>query len=409
MSALLDSLHTPVLRVQDLGKEYRLYATPRSRLKALLTGRPTHRSHWALQGVSFELRRGQCLGVIGNNGAGKSSLLKMLAGTMHPSVGRLERLGRVTAILELGAGFHPDFTGRDNLYFGGSLIGIDAQAMRTLEAQIIAFSELGEAIDRPVKTYSSGMAVRLAFALVTAVEPDLLIIDEALAVGDQHFQKKCVERIEQFRRNGCTILFCSHSLYHVRQLCDAALWLDKGTQRAFGPTDEVLGAYEAFVRAQDDGNTTTLPTAVPELAPPRTSGQPVPGTAGIVSVHVADLNGSPTPLLQGPDLEVTVVAQAPAGECPSIGVMLEQAHGVGVTSVTTHNDGVAPLPLGEGRWRARVRFPALAVHTGEYVLSVYLFDSQGLVVYEQWMRCVHFRHVYALSMPGLVRLPHVWD
>ena len=409
MSALLGRPEPPLLRVQQLGKEYRLYATPRSRLKALLTGRPTHRSHWALKGVSFELRHGQCLGVIGNNGAGKSSLLKMLAGTMHPSVGTLERQGRVTAILELGAGFHPDFTGRDNLYFGGSLIGIDAVTMRTLEAQIIAFSELGEAIDRPVKTYSSGMAVRLAFALVTAVEPDLLIIDEALAVGDQHFQKKCVERIEQFRRNGCTILFCSHSLYHVRQLCDAALWLDKGTQRAFGPTDEVLGAYEAFVRAQDDGNTTTLPTAVPELAPPRTSGQPVPGTAGIVSVHVADLNGSPTPLLQGPDLEVTVVAQAPVGECPSIGVMLEQAHGVGVTSVTTHNDGVAPLPLGEGRWRARVRFPALAVHTGEYVLSVYLFDSQGLVVYEQWMRCVHFRHVYALSMPGLVRLPHVWD
>ena len=409
MSALLSRPEPPLLRVQQLGKEYRLYATPRSRLKALLTGRPTHRSHWALKGVSFELRHGQCLGVIGNNGAGKSSLLKMLAGTMHPSVGTLERQGRVTAILELGAGFHPDFTGRDNLYFGGSLIGIDAVTMRTLEAQIIAFSELGEAIDRPVKTYSSGMAVRLAFALVTAVEPDLLIIDEALAVGDQHFQKKCVERIEQFRRNGCTILFCSHSLYHVRQLCDAALWLDKGTQRAFGPTDEVLGAYEAFVRAQDDGNTTTLPTAVPELAPPRTSGQPGPGTAGIVSVHVADLNGSPTPLLQGPDLEVTVVAQAPAGECPSIGVMLEQAHGVGVTSVTTHNDGVAPLPLGEGRWRARVRFPALAVHTGEYVLSVYLFDSQGLVVYEQWMRCVHFRHVYALSMPGLVRLPHVWD
>ena len=409
MSALLGRPEPPLLRVQQLGKEYRLYATPRSRLKALLTGRPTHRSHWALKGVSFELRHGQCLGVIGNNGAGKSSLLKMLAGTMHPSTGTLERQGRVTAILELGAGFHPDFTGRDNLYFGGSLIGIDAVTMRTLEAQIIAFSELGEAIDRPVKTYSSGMAVRLAFALVTAVEPDLLIIDEALAVGDQHFQKKCVERIEQFRRNGCTILFCSHSLYHVRQLCDAALWLDKGTQRAFGPTDEVLGAYEAFVRAQDDGNTTTLPTAVPELAPPRTSGQPVPGTAGIVSVHVADLNGSPTPLLQGPDLEVTVVAQAPAGECPSIGVMLEQAHGVGVTSVTTHNDGVAPLPLGEGRWRARVRFPALAVHTGEYVLSVYLFDSQGLVVYEQWMRCVHFRHVYALSMPGLVRLPHVWD
>ena len=407
----MEDLHTnPLpLRLAGVGKEYRIYDSPRARLKSLLTGRALHRSHWALQGVSLELARGQCLGVVGSNGAGKSTLLKLITGTLQPTRGELARSGRVTAILELGAGFHPDFTGRQNLYFGGSLIGIGHEEMARLEASVLAFAEIGEAIDRPVKTYSSGMVVRLAFALVTAVEPDLLIIDEALAVGDQHFQKKCVERIEAFRNNGCTILFCSHSLYHVQRLCDQALWLDKGTQRAFGPTDEVLGAYEAFVRAQDDGNTTTLPTAVPELAPPRTSGQPVPGTAGIVSVHVADLNGSPTPLLQGPDLEVTVVAQAPAGECPSIGVMLEQAHGVGVTSVTTHNDGVAPLPLGEGRWRARVRFPALAVHTGEYVLSVYLFDSQGLVVYEQWMRCVHFRHVYALSMPGLVRLPHVWD
>ena len=414
MSALLGRPEPPLLRVQQLGKEYRLYATPRSRLKALLTGRPTHRSHWALKGVSFELRHGQCLGVIGDNGAGKSSLLKMLAGTMHPSTGTLERQGRVTAILELGAGFHPDFTGRDNLYFGGSLIGIDAVTMRTLEAQIIAFSELGEAIDRPVKTYSSGMAVRLAFALVTAVEPDLLIIDEALAVGDQHFQKKCVERIEQFRRNGCTILFCSHSLYHVRQLCDVALWLDQGTQRAFGPTEEVLAAYEAFVRSQDaQAMPTDAPAAVAAVAhaPARSLSSPVLAAdqAGIVSVHVAHLDNSPVPVLQSPDLELTVVAQAPPGECPSVAVMLEQAHGVGITSTSTQKEGATPRPLGDGRWQARVRFPALPLHTGEYVISVYLFDSRGLVVYEQWERCVHFRHVYAQSTPGLVRLPHVWD
>ena len=404
----------PVLQVQGLGKEYRLYATPRSRLKALLTGRPTHRSHWALQGVSFALRRGQCLGVIGNNGAGKSSLLKMLAGTMHPSTGSLERLGRVTAILELGAGFHPDFTGRDNLYFGGSLIGIDAQAMRALEADIIAFSELGEAIDRPVKTYSSGMTVRLAFALVTAIEPDLLIIDEALAVGDQHFQKKCVERIEQFRRNGCTILFCSHSLYHVRQLCDVALWLDQGTQRAFGPTEEVLAAYETFVRAQD---AQAMPkeasaagaTVADAPARPRSSAALAAGQAGIVSVHVAHLDDSPVPVLQSPDLELTVVAQAPPGECPSMAVMVEQAHGVGITSTSTQKAGVTPHSLGDGRWQTRLRFPALPLHTGEYVISVYLFDSSGLVVYEQWVRCVHFRHVFAQSTPGLVRLPHTWD
>lgn len=412
MSAPVLHQGAPVLQVQDLGKEYRLYATPRSRLKALLTGRPTHRSHWALRGISFELRRGQCLGVIGNNGAGKSSLLKMLAGTMHPSTGGLRRVGRVTAILELGAGFHPDFTGRDNLYFGGSLIGIDAQAMQALESEIIAFSELGDAIDRPVKTYSSGMTVRLAFALVTAVEPDLLIIDEALAVGDQHFQKKCVERIEQFRRNGCTILFCSHSLYHVRQLCDTALWLDKGTQRAFGPTEEVLAAYEAFVRAQD-GAVDTASTAPAQATAPQeivssTRGQPAPGSAGIVSVQVAHLDHSPIPLLQSPDLELTIVAQAPLGECPSVAVMLEQAHGVGITSTSTQKAGVSPQSLGNGLWQAKVRFPALPLHTGEYVVSVYLFDTHGLVVYEQWMRCVHFRHVYANSTPGLVHLPHTW-
>ena len=257
----------PALTVQDLGKEYRLYASPRQRLKALLTGRTYHRSHWALQGVSFELHRGQCLGVIGDNGAGKSSLLKMKAGTMQPSVGRIARVGRVTAILELGAGFHPDFSGRDNLYFGGSLIGISSAEMERLEASIIEFSELGDAIDRPVKTYSSGMSVRLAFALVTAVEPEVLIIDEALAVGDQHFQKKCIERIMAFRKSGCTILFCSHSPYHIRHLCDVALWLDGGQVKAFGATEPVLGAYEMHTRLrnrQDALEPDDMPDAGPQ-------------------------------------------------------------------------------------------------------------------------------------------------
>ena len=176
------------IRLEGVGKEYRLYDSPRARLKALLTGRALHQSHWALQGVSLALRRGQCLGVVGHNGAGKSTLLKLITGTLQPSTGTLLRSGRVTAILELGAGFHPDFTGRENLYFGGSLIGIGREEMAALEPQVLAFAEIGEAIDRPVKTYSSGMVVRLAFALVTAVEPDLLIIDEAMAAGDQRFQ-----------------------------------------------------------------------------------------------------------------------------------------------------------------------------------------------------------------------------
>jgi len=398
-----------VLQVAQLGKEYRLYPTPRARLRALLTGRATHQSHWALRDVSFELRRGQCLGVIGNNGAGKSSLLKMLAGAMQPSCGTLTRHGRVTAILELGAGFHPDFTGRDNLSFGASLIGIEPALLRELEAGIIAFSELGDAIDRSVKTYSSGMVVRLAFALVTAVEPDLLIIDEALAVGDQHFQKKCVERIEEFRRNGCTVLFCSHSLYHVRQLCDTTLWLDRGQQKALGPTEEVLAQYETFVRAQDEERSVRMEPAMTPAPSTQAPNAVQAGQAGIVSVTVSHLSGDEPPQLLSPDLDVTIVAQAPPGERPCIALMLEQAHGPGITSTSTLHAGVPPRPVGDNHWEARVRFPELALHTGEYLVSVYLFDARGLVVYEQWMQCARFRHVFADSTPGLVQLPHVWS
>ena len=398
------------LEVCQLGKEYRLYDSPRQRLKALVTGRSTHRSHWALRNVSFALRRGQCLGVIGDNGAGKSSLLKLLAGTLQPSTGTVQRTGRVTAILELGAGFHPDFTGRQNLYFGGSLIGISAAEMALLEPEIIAFSELGEAMDRPVKTYSSGMTVRLAFALVTAVEPQLLIIDEALAVGDQHFQKKCVERIESFRNNGCTILFCSHSLYHVQQLCDTTLWLKGGEVQAYGHTPEVLAAYGVHVRAQE--SPPPLPSiSSPEIAPAAQTPS-LTAAAKIESVVVADLRpalGGAAPRLDSPHLRVTVRAHAPAGERPQFGVMLEQSHGVGITSVTTHNDGALPVQDANGLWCVTLTFTDLPLHTGEYCVSVYLFDSQGLVVYEEWKDCAHFQHISAHLTPGLVYLPHLWS
>ena len=402
-----------VLRAEDLGKEYRLYDSPRQRLAALLTGKASHRSQWALRGVSFELRRGQCLGVVGDNGAGKSTLLKLVAGTLKPSVGSLQQSGRVTAILELGAGFHPEFSGRDNLFFGGSLIGIGQAEMQALQASIIEFSELGEAIDRPVKTYSSGMVVRLAFALVTAVEPDVLIVDEALAVGDQHFQKKCIERIEVFRNNGCTILFCSHSLYHVRQLCDAALWLDNGTQRAWGPTERVLSAYESHVREQNQQG-----DVVPRRAG-SSDEEKIPGRqpaelgserrGAILSVNVADLGAGQPPLLPGPDLKVELVARLSDDEQPHMGVMLEQAHGVGITVAATHADRTAPVRGVDGLWRATVTFPDLPLHSGEYVLSAYLADSKGLVIYDEWHHCAYFGWEVPSLVPGLVKLPHRWS
>ena len=389
-----------VLQVSQLTKGYKLHSHPRQRLKALLTGAQLHQSHWALKGVSFQLQAGQCLGVVGNNGAGKSTLLKLLAGTLQPTAGSVECAGRITAILELGAGFHPDFSGRDNLRFAGSLIGLDAATIAQLEESIIAFSELGVAIDRAVKTYSSGMVVRLAFALVTAVQPELLIVDEALAVGDQNFQKKCVERIEQFRQNGCTILFCSHSLYHVRQLCDVALWLEQGQVKAFGQTELVLASYEASLRAETaPANTNELPQIAAKTE----------REARLVKVWAHQLDDDTPPLLLAPDLVVTLQAAVPGTEPPSMGLMLEQAHGVGITSMASHAEGATPRRLDNGLWEITVTFPDLPLHTGEYTLSAYLFDTKGLVVCDEWRNCVHFKFTYPTQTPGLVRLPHRWS
>ena len=417
----MEDLHTnPLpLRLAGVGKEYRIYDSPRARLKSLLTGRALHRSHWALQGVSLELARGQCLGVVGSNGAGKSTLLKLITGTLRPSTGEVLRVGRLTAILELGAGFHPDFTGRQNLYFGGSLIGIGHEEMARLEASVLAFAEIGEAIDRPVKTYSSGMVVRLAFALVTAVEPDLLIIDEALAVGDQHFQKKCIERIQAFRARGCTILFCSHSPYHVRQLCDVALWLDQGRVMELGPTEPVIGAYEMHSRLLGSAaappavghDAMIVPTEEAAGAPPPAPAPApdvAPDAAAILSVEIAHLDAGEPALLQHRDLVATITVRGRGAERPHIGFMIEQSHGVGITSLATHEEGAAPVQVAPGLWRSVLTFPELPLHSGQYVVSAFLFDASGLVVYDQWYQFKHFRFVQPTLMPGLVKLPHHW-
>ena len=411
-----------VLSVQGVGKEYKLYSSPRARLKAVLTGRAAHRSHWALRGVSFDLRRGQCIGVIGDNGAGKSSLLKLLAGTLQPSMGSIERVGRVTAILELGAGFHPDFSGRDNLYFGGSLIGIDHAEMVRLESSIIEFCELGEALDRPVKTYSSGMAVRLAFALVTAVQPDVLIIDEALAVGDQHFQKKCIERIMAFRSNGCTILFCSHSPYHIRHLCDVALWLDGGQVAQFGATEPVLAAYDQHTRKRQSEEQalacsgTRIVTGreiIPVSPEPDAPLSAIDaGSACILSVDVKELGepqGDRPGVLHSSDLVVTITVRGRGNERPNIGFMIEQSKGVGITSLATHEDGAKPVQLSDGNWCSVLSFPDLPLHSGDYVISVYLFDETGMAVYDEWFQFLHFSFIFPKPLPGLVRLPHHWN
>lgn len=239
--------------VNNIGKAYKRYPSRWSRLLEWFdsTGRVRHQAHWVLRGVSFEVAPGEAVGIIGNNGAGKSTLLKIITGTTQPTEGQVELGGRVAALLELGMGFHPEFTGRQNAFMAGQLLGHSTATIAQHFAEIEAFAEIGDYIDQPVRTYSSGMQVRLAFSVATLVRPDILIVDEALSVGDAYFQHKSFERIRQFRDQGTTLLFVSHSPGAVKTLCNRAILLDQGIIAREGSSDEVLDYYNAVIARQE--------------------------------------------------------------------------------------------------------------------------------------------------------------
>jgi len=238
------------LRAQGIGKAYRRYAQTSGRLREWIGLGPQHELIWVLRGVTFEVRRGEALGIVGANGAGKSTLLKVLAGTVRPTQGFYQVAGRVSALLELGIGFHPDFTGRQNVVMASHLLGISVELTAELMADIEEFAEIGDYIDQPVRTYSSGMQVRLAFSVATAVRPDLLIVDEALSVGDTYFQHKSFDRIRRFREQGTSLLFVSHMPGAIKTLCDRALLIDQGVVVRDGDPDSVLDYYNALVARQ---------------------------------------------------------------------------------------------------------------------------------------------------------------
>jgi len=239
------SSENTAISIRDLGKSYRLFGHPGDRIKQFLSlgMRHYHRTFTALEGVSLDIRRGESIGIVGCNGSGKSTLLQLICGILKPTAGTVEVGGQVSALLELGAGFNPEFTGRENVYFQGLLMGLSRKIMDQRFEDIAAFSDIGEFIDQPVRTYSSGMYLRLAFSVAIHVQPDILVVDEALAVGDAGYQAKCMSVIQRMREAGVTILFVSHDPNAVKALCDKVLWLENGRARCFGPSGEVVDCY----------------------------------------------------------------------------------------------------------------------------------------------------------------------
>jgi lipopolysaccharide transport system ATP-binding protein len=387
-----------LVQARGLGKSYPLVFRSRDRLRALLRlllGRRNADSIAVLQDVDLTVHRGQSLGLIGENGAGKSTLLKLLTGVLTPTTGSVAVAGRVGALLELGAGFHPEYTGRDNIALSAALYGLGADEARARVPQIIEFADLGRYIDEPVKHYSSGMVVRLGFAIVAALRPDLIITDEILAVGDESFQKKCVRWIEDYLASGGTLILVSHSMYHIQKLCRQACWLQEGKVQASGDVFAVTQAYLAYQERKSGG--------VPA---------PRGAAAQGLEFHIIDLavNGdsADTPLAveRGGALRARVRVHARDARAPVIVFGIVRADGTPVYGVSTDMDGVRAQCESENVYCAQIEFPDLALLPGSYALKAHPLDPEGVRLFDTLERAFTVRGESREF--GLVRLSHTW-
>lgn len=424
-----DTTQALAIEARGVGKRFSLFEQPSDRLKQLLWGRYKQysRDFWALQDVSFDIRRGEVVGLVGRNGAGKSTLLQMVCGTLAPTNGTLAVRGRVAALLELGAGFSPDFSGLENVYMNAAILGMGrAQVDERLDG-ILAFADIGQFIHQPVKTYSSGMFVRLAFAVATSVDPDILVIDEALSVGDGAFARKSFDRIMDMKDRGATILFCSHSMYHVQALCSRALWLEGGRMRMWDEAPKVTAAYETSLVMEDapsrEGAAGPAPLAAKATAAVTFEADALAhgakvrkapdGTAIITDIKaLADgVAGQELAIHSGrTTLELKVRFDSdPALPCPSMAIGIAHVNGTVVASAGSANDGVELSRDASGSGTGIITLPRLPLLQGDYTVSVILACERGLHPYEIVERAITLRVVQTGLEQGLVSLPRQWN
>ena len=387
--------------VEGLGKAYKQYPTRWSRLgEWMLPGRARHKLKWVLRDVSFRVSPGEAVGLIGINGAGKSTLLKLITGTTQPTTGVVHMEGSVAALLELGMGFHPDFTGRENVYMAGQLLGLQVEQIRELMPQIEAFADIGDYMDQPVRVYSSGMQMRVAFAVATARRPDILIVDEALSVGDAWFQHKSFERIRQFRREGTTLLLVSHDKQAIQSVCDRALLLDGGRLAREGSPEEIMDYYNAMIaERENDGSVRQL-----DIGEGRTQTVSGTGEATVADIALLDEAGQRVEVVDvgsAVTLEVRVAVHAPIPRMV-LGYMIKDRLGQPMYGTNTHLkelplDDVAPgeeltyrfrfpMNLGPGTYSVATAI----VSTDTHLVNNYEWRDLALVFTVMNMRRPHF-------------------
>jgi lipopolysaccharide transport system ATP-binding protein len=371
----------PAIEVNGLWKNFRLYHERNQYLKAaVLRGRRArYEEFWALKEINFEVPFGSTFGIIGGNGSGKSTLLKCLAGILFPDKGGVKVNGRVAALLELGAGFHPDLTGVENIFLNGAILGMSRKDLQLRFDDIVEFSGLSTFIDTPVRNYSSGMIVRLGFAIAANVDPEILLIDEVLSVGDQSFQQRSLEKIEQFRDEGRTIVFVSHGLSQVVQLCETAAWIEKGVLRRIGAASDLVSEYtgesQNAIERKDNEIGERWGT----------------GEAQITNIALLDELGQP---LKEPStgrpmtIRISYDSHLPVKR-PVIGVRITHLHGPTIWAVSTRKRGVVVDQI-TGPGTVDVTIPSLPLLEGTYDLSVALTNFSEVKVFDQWEKKIRF-------------------
>ena len=403
----------PILEVNELSKAYRMYTKPQDRLKQFLFGRwkQYFKEFDALHPLSFSLDKKECLGVIGRNGSGKSTLLQILAGTLTPTTGHYSLQGKVSALLELGAGFNPDFTGRENVFLNAAILGLSNQQISAKMSSIEQFAEIGQFIDRPVKTYSSGMYVRLAFSTAIHVEPELLIVDEALSVGDAAFQYKCLQKISQLQEQGMSILFVTHDIGAVKRLCNRAIWLHEGKVVASGNAVDVAHAYEDFTRIQLKPIMSEM-AETPALVEKKVSldAAQVREHARILSYSLLDARESEqSSFLTGSTMRLRiryqVFTEVPEGII--VGAAILRKDDLYVCALNTKLDSFQPNNK-VGLHEIEVTYEDLALLAGNYYFKAGIFDHTGMVRWDFQDLAIEFAVTCPYIAEGVTVLKHRW-
>jgi lipopolysaccharide transport system ATP-binding protein len=370
------------------------------------------REFWALRDVSFEVNKGEVLGIIGRNGAGKSTLLQLLCGTLTPTSGEVTVKGRVAALLELGAGFNPEFSGRENVFMSAAIMGLSQKEIEERYEEIVDFSGIRDFIDQPVKTYSSGMYVRLAFSVATSVDPDILVVDEALSVGDGEFARKSFDRIRSMKEAGKTILFCSHSLYQVEAFCDRVLWLNQGELQLCGEPQSVVQNYSLFLAG--DAQASDAVQSVESVALTTPQATPTPQGHAHFSLVEVSLDGVAGRVLRGRpgenELSIRLQFESdPQLPAPTVGVTIDYGTLMTVTCVVSRSDNIRIERNEYGKGEVTINFPALALRKGEYHVAVYLGSEDAVHIYDSAQIAATLHINDPLPEPGLVILAHHWQ